>query len=131
MYLIVREKIPLKDGGYTSMSPGKVAAQVGHAVQKLADEYIDMYISNQDSCLDISSLDMLRIYTEWTLTESRKIILKADEKEWEKVKKLENKVIVVDSGYTQVPPNTETVIGLWPLKRSKRPKIIKQLQIMP
>jgi peptidyl-tRNA hydrolase len=59
--------------------------------------------------------------------------LKADEKEWIKLKqeiKDQPHVIVRDAGLTELEPGTETVIGLWPVRKSKRSKTVARLQVL-
>ena len=121
MYLIVRETL--------EMSIGKTAAQVGHAVQMLQLKYQEF---NNQYELPMYLFDIINIYNEWLNTSFRKIVLKADEKEWSKLKgQLKDQiVIVIDNGLTELVPQTETVIGVFPMYKSKCPKIIKRLQVL-
>ena len=130
MYLIVREML--------EMSIGKTAAQCAHASQMITLKYLPLYIKyfekdiEESGWLDKSSYESYLYFAEWLAGSFRKVVLKADEKEWVKVKNElpNNSIIVVDAGLTELNPNTETVIGLWPMKRSERPKIIKKLQVL-
>lgn len=58
--------------------------------------------------------------------------MKADEKEWVKLKNDNDlyTVIVKDLGLTELEPDTETVIGVYPMFKSQAPKIIKRLQLL-
>jgi cytochrome c oxidase assembly factor 4 len=125
MYLIVRETV--------TMGVGKTAAQCAHASQMLQLQY-------QKLCENYQSLKIHRdlfhnkfnIFEKWLSSSFRKVVLKADDKEWAKLK-LEFKdsmVLVVDSGLTEIAPNTETVIGLWPMYKSQVPKVVQRLQAL-
>jgi len=61
-----------------------------------------------------------------------KICLVADDKEWEKLKleQSHQMVLVQDAGKTEIPPNSETVIGLHPMLKSQRTKTLKRLQLL-
>lgn len=145
MYLIVRESL--------GMSIGKTAAQVGHAVGMLflkyseEDGYLNKLYKDYVHSLyeDKSYGDIFRIYTshremeeriklfqKWMESSFRKVVLRADENEWKKLKTdLKNQIVlVVDSGLTELPPSTETVIGVFPMYKSQRPKILKRLQAL-
>ena len=115
MYLVVRESL--------NMSPGKTAAQVGHAVQYLCEMIASPVFESYKSV----------IFDAWNNSWHRKVVLKADEKEWEKLKAdvlLSDRVIVVDQGLTELNPNTETVMGFLPMLKSNCPKLIKRLQVL-
>jgi PTH2 family peptidyl-tRNA hydrolase len=127
MYLIVRESL--------NMSIGKTAAQVGHAVNILCDKYtkyaVNCAIDGDNDCSVLSFAES-DIYEEWKANSYRKVSLVADEKEWRKLKEEFGKsmALVIDAGLTELEPNTETVIGLWPMKKSSRSKLIKRLQVL-
>ncbi len=125
MYLIVREIV--------TMGVGKTAAQCAHAsqmlqlkYQKLCENYLSLKIHRD------SFDDKFNIFEKWLSTSFRKVVLKADEKEWAKLKAefKDSMVLVVDSGLTEIAPNTETVIGLWPMYKSQVPKIVQRLQAL-
>lgn len=139
MYAIVRESL--------NMSAGKIAAQCMHAAQMLHIEFskIEKELLNMEdlessfgslSPTEASSWEKLQpqyyIYSEWLNSSFRKVVLRADDKEWEKVKAefKEQRVIVVDAGLTEIPSGSETVIGLWPMRKSQAPKTIKRLQVL-
>lgn len=131
MYLIVRESL--------GMGVGKIAAQCAHASQMITLEYFDLcrqiptgkgWKTEQDSLY----FEVMRV---WLLTSFRKVVLKADESEWKKLKVLIDSdqydwrsVTVVDSGLTEIAPGSETVIGLWPMYKSIVPKTVKRLQAL-
>lgn len=130
MYLIVNTDL--------KMSIGKTCAQIGHAVQKLMEHYYsscyrngcDPYLLNQE---ELSEAMKITSFAEWLNIDYRKVVLSANQKEFEKIKsalKPEKYIIVKDNGLTELSPNTETVIGLFPINKSDIPKIIKRLQTL-
>jgi len=122
MYLIVRESL--------NMSIGKTAAQVGHAVQMLHLKYEEEHQSwlSGWTC----NVDQVKIFQEWLDTSFRKVVLKADDREFAKVQKeLPNDIVLVtDAGLTELAPQTDTVIGVFPMRKSEVPKVIKRLQVL-
>src|SRR5579864_3809159 len=124
MYLIVHESL--------NMSIGKTAAQCAHASQMLTLKYFEMkdelnkYHKLIPSITDDSAkeamhnkrLDVSRkvsIFGEWMASSFRKVVLRASDKEWAKLKEefKDQMVMVVDAGLTEIASGSETVIGLW------------------
>lgn len=137
MYLIVRESL--------GMGMGKTAAQCAHASQMLQIEYSNLseflsgivdssynHTSQKDEIEYNKRLPKCLRFEEWLNTSYRKVVLRADDKEWEKLKIefKENMVLVIDAGLTQVPSGSETCIGLWPMYKSNVSKIVKKLQAL-
>ena len=141
MYLIVHETL--------DMSVGKTAAQAAHASQMLTLKYFE--IKAESSKIQKSAHlfpedqreQQMKTYTghapfisimgEWLKGSFRKVVLRADDKEWNKLKeefKDQNMVLVVDAGLTEIPGGSETVIGLWPMRKSQVPKSVKRLQVL-
>lgn len=115
MYFVVRESL--------EMSKGKVAAQCAHAAQMIVLKYV------QEICK--TNTEASNVFYLWLHSSFRKVVLKADEKEWGKLKKLsEMQEIVVDAGLTEVKPNSETVMVFWPVAKSRANKLIKKLQVL-
>jgi len=131
MYLIVREEL--------GMSVGKTGAQCAHAAQILLLDYIKrqkeidwISVAHRDNeGMKILS-DHVMMFQSWLDSSFRKVVLKADDKEWVKLKAelLLPISIVVDAGLTELNPNTETVMGVWPMRKSEVPKVIKRLQVL-
>lgn len=69
-------------------------------------------------------------FIEWSSNSFRKVALKADDKEFEKLKKEFTCFVVVDAGYTQVAPGSETCMALWPMRKSQVTKTLKRLQVL-
>jgi PTH2 family peptidyl-tRNA hydrolase len=130
MYLVVKSDL--------GMGVGKIGAQIGHAVQMLVQSYNDTewdtiyaeYINESDR-----RADELRIRTfgKWLDGSWTKVVLKASDKEFEKIKEefdVGQIVVVQDAGRTEIPSGSETVIGIFPMLKSKAPKCIKRLQLL-
>lgn len=145
MYLIVHESL--------NMSIGKTAAQAAHASSMLMIEYFEMKERSKTIQKQISPLlqpkpegaeleqlkaeyaksaRQLSIYGEWMKSSFRKVVLRASDKEWEKIKEeLKDSILIVrDAGLTEVEPGSETVIGVWPMRKSQRSKTIQRLQVL-
>jgi peptidyl-tRNA hydrolase len=141
MYLVVRESI--------NMSIGKTAAQCAHSSQMLQMEYEEVKDASRALQKQISQLvendkagmlaeykamaPSISIYGEWMRGSFRKVVLRADEKEWQRLKeeiKDQPHVIVRDADLTELVPGTETVIGLWPVRKSQVSKTVKRLQVL-
>lgn len=131
MYLIVRESL--------GMGVGKTAAQCAHAAQMLQlqhdelDRKIEKFFLIYSDLSENLKMDLSNknsIFNSWLAGSFRKVVLRAKDKEWEKLKLLPNRVVVVDAGLTEIAPGSETVIGLWPMYRSHAPKIVQKLQVL-
>lgn len=126
MYLCVRESL--------GMTGGKLSAQVGHGVSGILSELRKLewkYFKGENSLEEIfreAGKDR-EIMLEWLETENwTKVTLGVDENKWEDIKKLPNSFVVVDGGFTELPPNTETVVAFWPMIKSSAPQLIKDLK---
>lgn len=128
MYLIVRESL--------GMSIGKTAAQCAHASQMLLLKYLSLQQSFDYTAAAHGEPHMkegfhkLCTFKEWLGGSFRKVVLKADDKEWGKLKELPDHVVVVDAGLTEIASGSETVIGFYPMRKSEAPKLIKRLQVL-
>jgi PTH2 family peptidyl-tRNA hydrolase len=120
MYLVVRESL--------AMSPGKIGAQVGHAVMMLMMEYLP----DRHRPITKREYELHVLTREWLAGEYGKIVLTASNNEFEKIK-LEyptEHFLVVDNGHTEVASGSETCIGLWPQRKSQRSKTLKRLRVL-
>lgn len=140
MYIIVRESL--------GMGVGKMCAQCGHAASLVVFDYINLkdearklqklIVGTEASCFRDALKEQyaemsrkLSIVGEWRKSGYRKVTLRASDKEWEKVKAdYPRDVMVVDAGLTEIPSGSETVIGLWPMRKSQATKTIKKLQVL-
>ncbi len=134
MYLIVRESL--------GMSAGKAAAQVGHAVGMLYGTFMkrheDMLFMSKHwdparhpaTDAQLQKMASVHQFDSWMQDSFRKIVLRAKDGQWEKLKEQLECYVVRDAGFTEVAPGSETVIGLWPMRKSQRPDILKRLQVL-
>lgn len=126
MYLIVRDSL--------NMSPGKIAAQVGHGVMQimLVHNKYDLYIEGGPNAIGGFEEDCFKkalIFDEW-LKSPTKVVLKADECQWSELKNNFNCSVVIDGGFTEIAPNSETVIAFWPILKHQAPDLIKSLPLL-
>ena len=118
MYLCVRTDLP--------MSPGKVAAQVGHGVQ-LAIRRAEVLTVTKNS-------DDLR---NWEAGDYAKVILGGDKRDFEKLCKLASEdatlgsrlVKVIDNGRTEVPAGSMTILAFVPMRKSEAKKWVGRLRL--
>lgn len=118
MYLVVRTSL--------KMSVGKVAAQVGHAVQMLMQEF-DMSHSLQR----FKYREATQHWLHDDFPSYAKIVLAANDEEFVQVREENSDVFaVIDRGFSEVPANTSTVIGLWPCRKSEASETVKKLKLL-
>lgn len=135
MYLIVRESL--------NMSAGKIAAQVGHAVGIIYESYYDLLLElrslNTYHFCDFTSEQKENLkfiqtkinnFNSWQNNFFRKIVLRANDSEFNKIKSEIECFIVIDAGLTEVIPGSETCLALWPLKKTDVSKHIKRLRLL-
>lgn len=127
MYLIIRESL--------NMSAGKIAVQCSHATQMLSFDYFGKcakYVNDtiNDEFVIEQVPATIQIFREWLNSYYRKVTVRASDKEWNKIKEeyKDQMALVVDLGLTEIPNGSETVIGLWPMRKSQRTKTLKRLQ---
>lgn len=120
LYSIVR--------GCLNMSAGKTAAQVGHGVGQIYDLMDHYFIHSKPFYVKICD-DFLA----WKRDSFRKVVLHASELEWlECLKEIPSgyRVITTDGGFTELPPNTDTVITVVPILKSERFPILTKLKTL-
>jgi PTH2 family peptidyl-tRNA hydrolase len=103
-YYVVNKDLP--------MSSGKIAAQVAHA---------SMIIALRDQ----NNTEFL----VWKHTCMKKIILGGTEKELLALKEL-GFLPIIDKGYTEIPPDSLTVIGLPVMTRREAKQYVKGLRTL-
>lgn len=141
MYLIVKESL--------GMSMGKTAAQCAHASQMLTLKFLHYKIKSANLSIwerlkkivsDFFSKPevpeeqvaaSLDLFEDWLDTSFRKVTLRANDHQFERMKKeIPNHIVVVDAGLTEIAAGSETVLGLWPMHRSMCPKYLTKLQVL-
>ncbi len=102
------------------MSPGKLAAQVAHAAVTCALE---------------AKARKSKWFVEWYSEGQRKVVLRVDGPE--ELRELGEKArraglthtIITDAGLTELPPNTETCLGIGPAPEAEIDKITGSLPL--
>ena len=111
LYVIVNKSLPMKSG--------KIASQVGHAIQKIT-EYCMVHEK--------------KLWSYYCSNNYAKIVLKINDEN--KLLDILNdlkdvhKAYVVDEGRTQITPNSVTAIGFIPMLKKNAPECIKQLKLL-
>jgi PTH2 family peptidyl-tRNA hydrolase len=126
-YVIVRESL--------NMTPGKACAQCAHAVEGIMLEFFKLELVSAKKKLEIHLPDdiaeHIHLTAEWIAHGRTKIILRANNEEFEKLKAEfdHNCYVVTDAGRTEVAPGTQTVIALWPQYKNQVSKTIRYLPL--
>jgi PTH2 family peptidyl-tRNA hydrolase len=118
-----------------NMSSGKIAAQVAHGAQMFLLEYLNLKYKEIQETIE---LDMgpaqkhprVLVVEKWLNGSFRKVVLRGNQKDFDKIKKELDIFLVRDAGLTEIEPNSETVLVTWPILRSECPKILKRLQTL-
>ena len=116
MYIVINTSL--------GMSTGKMVAQGCHAVEYLCSRYQEIKSSPEGY-----------LFKKWMGEGNhRKVVLQADNKEWQKLKEQyrddPNVAIVHDAGFTEIPRGSETAFAIWPMHKDDAPKLIKRLQVL-
>lgn len=114
MYLIINTDL--------NMSVGKIGGQIGHAVQYFMEYY------NSIGLFNINARCRVKKWND--NSDIAKITLAADTKQFNKIKKEYNPIVVIDKGHTEIQAGSETVICLYPMYKDERSKTLKRLQIL-
>lgn len=97
-----------------NMSTGKIAAQCCHGSMLIA-------LRDQSD----------KKFQLWKSTAMRKVVLKGTLKEIKKIKELiPNSILIIDNGYTEIEPNSETVLVLPVMTREESRKIVGRLRLL-
>jgi peptidyl-tRNA hydrolase len=151
MYLVIPTSLKMSMGK-TAAAVGHAVMLLGDMYRECED-----YSEDLDPSEDIGPVDpmnwttedeedagttrdeLLRIYDNWHQADFpsyAKVVLGASQEEFEALLEYVSgrygrrvmHVAVVDRGFSQVKPNTLTCIGLWPMRKSQAPDIIKKLK---
>ena len=89
------------------MQKGKIASQVGHAVQQLIENIFEIYSQSKKE---------KQIYTNYKIWKngSKKIVLKCSYKDLLDLQSESDCISIYDAGKTQVEPNSLSCIGFYP-----------------
>jgi PTH2 family peptidyl-tRNA hydrolase len=106
MYIIVNNDLKMKEG--------KIASQVGHAVEMITEKLMNfIYESTQSKEFTIN-------YMKYSKSGRKKIVLKGTQEQMEQFMKDDDCMHVVDAGRTQVAPNSLTAIAFIPSNKNKK-----------
>lgn len=116
---------------------GKIGAQCQHAfdyLSRAAEEYTLTEVVHRR--IDERMEPLMYGFRTWRNgPEHVKIVLGASDAEFERVKEefpndgaFKRHFLVIDLGFTQVAPNTETCLALWPMRKSARPPLLQKLR---
>lgn len=141
VYIVVNETL--------NMTGGKIGAQIGHCIESLCFHYFDLTkeaIQLQKEAVNARATGKeipyrytvvarkISLMNEWRNSGRRKIVLKADSKEWAKLKNeyVEgiDRWITIDAGLTICPAGSETTMSIFPMRKSQRSKTLKHLQVL-
>lgn len=121
MYIIVRKDI--------KMSPGKLGAQCGHAVEMVAMDYYRRSMLPKVGETFVKPI----AFQDWRRrNKSTKVVLGAKDKDFFKIKEEEEGecFVVTDAGHTELAEGTETVLVFWPMSKKDAPKRVRRLQLL-
>lgn len=113
MYILVNSDL--------KMGKGKIAAQVGHVVQQATETILTNYYERHREPSNESYGLMYDEYCKWNASGCRKIAVKATTEEMNYViQNYRNQIkYILDAGYTQVEPNSLTVLAFIPMREDK------------
>ena len=106
MYIIVNNDL--------GMGKGKIAAQVGHVVEKIIESIFNTPYINQNNQIIIDN------YKEYTKTGTKKIVLKGSQKDIEELCNERDALYVIDAGMTQIEAGSLTVVGFLPSNKNRK-----------
>jgi PTH2 family peptidyl-tRNA hydrolase len=96
-----------------NMSKGKIASQVGHLTETIAEKIMKtMYES-------VKSKEIVLDYMKYAKTGRKKIILKGTQQELEELSKEKDAEFIIDAGRTEIAPGSLTVVGFPPSNKNK------------
>ena len=105
--------------GPLGMSTGKIAAQTFQVFERLSSEIVA--VGNEQACE--------RFYRDWREHTTTIVRVAKTPMMWERVKAEVGGVVMVDEGYTEVDPGTETCFASWPLLLAEVPKILSNAKV--
>ena len=128
LYVVVRQSLKLIGG--------KIGAQVGHAVMFIVEEAAcPRGVTMCGETLELPEEkrhqyhERMALYREWRQGEYGKIVLAASDDDFLLAKeRYGTDFLVVDNGHTQVDPNTETCVGIWPMRKKARCELLLRLK---
>ena len=108
MYIIVNNDL--------KMSKGKIASQVGHIVESIAEKIVSAMYEQDNEINDKTQINFLK----YRKNGHKKIVLKGTEKDIRKLMKSDDAMYIIDEGRTEIPKDSLTVIGFYPSNNKER-----------
>lgn len=96
-----------------SMSPGKIAAQVGHVCTICAFKWIDD-----------------NTFRKWYFNDQKKVVLQAHEGDIKKLIQHGFDMFILDNGLTEIPSGSLTALSLGVMAREDAKPYVKRLQLL-
>ncbi len=128
MYLVVNKSL--------NLTAGKISAQVGHLVELISQTSFQLEVEENDNFATYSDEELTTVqnkigtYQKYKTTGTTKIVLGcSDLSIWAELKRL-TPYLVIDEGRTECPPNSETVLGFFPMRKSEAPDVIKKMRLL-
>jgi peptidyl-tRNA hydrolase len=104
------------------MTPGKVGATCGHAVQLFMQAYSrrrERHGSTDERCQMVDA---------WLLSSYPKIILGASDEDFVIVRHLDDAIAVIDVGLKEVAPGSVTAVVFWPMWKFAAASILQEMR---
>lgn len=116
MYVLVNSDL--------KMSPGKIAAQVAHVAEKMAVEMMTQIYEEPMTHKQF-------IFKQYLKYGHKKVILNATCKEMNELLSHPEARHIIDEGYTEVPPNSLTVMAFFPhVSTSEEATMFKRFRLL-
>lgn len=109
-----------------NMSPGKIAAQVGHVCTICACHYMT---NGKDTTWGGTMEINKEKFDKWYQGEQKKIVLAGHQKELEKLVEA-GFIFIRDAGYTEIPAGSLTVVSLGITTREEAKIYTKKFQLL-
>lgn len=120
MYVLVNDDL--------KMGKGKIAAQVGHVTEMMAEHLTSLAYESSKVTDDLLG------YMKYKTSGRKKVILCGTQKDLENLSKDKDAFVVIDAGRTEVPKDSMTVVGVLPSNKNKDRfkefKLLKDLQVV-
>jgi len=116
MYIFINDDL--------KMQKGKIASQTGHVVQFITEDIIRMGYETAGG-----PPDAYVRYMKWKANGCAKIVLKATQEQLKSLLKLPEARYVIDSGRTQIAPNSLTVVGFFPRLKTEILDLVKDYKL--
>ena len=108
------------------MSPGKIAAQVGHVCTICTYQYLTL--GEDKTWCQLKNVDKDK-FNKWYKGDQKKIVLHAHQKELEKLVDA-GFIYIHDNGLTEIPAGSLTVVSLGIMSKEEAKPLVKRFQLL-